>query len=123
MEGLRRELSRGAVVLAVLSVLGSGRRYGYELLSVVNELTGGVPEIKEGTLYPLLHRLEDAGQVVSTWEMIERDPAVGQRRRPPRKYYSLTTAGERQLELLRDEWEQVVDGMRSLLGATQGVKR
>lgn len=109
------------MVLAVLSVLGSGRRYGYELLSVVNELTGGVPEIKEGTLYPLLHRLEDAGQVASTWETPVREADGSQPRRPPRKYYLLTASGQQQLHLLRREWEQLVDGMGRLFGATQGA--
>lgn len=121
LDRLRRELARGAVVLAILSVLGAGRRYGYELLSVVNELTGGVPEIKEGTLYPLLHRLEDAGHVASTWETPGPETDRPQPRRPPRKYYLLTASGEQQLGLLRHEWEQLVDGMARLLGATQGA--
>lgn len=108
--------------MAILSVLGSGRRYGYELLSVVNELTGGVPEIKEGTLYPLLHRLEDAGHVASTWETPVREAGGAQPRTPPRKYYLLTASGEQQLGLLRKEWEQLVDGMGRLLGATQGAR-
>lgn len=122
LDRLRRELARGAVVLAILSVLGSGRRYGYELLSVVNALTGGVPELKEGTLYPLLHRLEDAGHVASTWETPVRDPSGTQPRTPPRKYYLLTPAGEQQLAVLRAEWEQLVEGMGRLLGATQGAR-
>lgn len=110
--------------LAVLSVLGAGRRYGYELLSVVVDLTGGVPEIKEGTLYPLLHRLEDAGLVEASWEANDRDPASPDApRTPPRKYYRLSAAGERQLELVRAEWEQLVEGMQRLLRAVEGVER
>ena len=98
--------------LAILSVLAGGRRYGYELLSVLNELTGGVPEMKEGTVYPLLHRLEDAGHITSTWEAHDRTP--------PRKYYLLTRAGESQLEVLRSEWSRLVDGMQRLLAAMEG---
>jgi PadR family transcriptional regulator PadR len=114
-ERLRRELARGTVELAMLAVLGSRRRYGYELLTVLNDLTGGVPEIKEGTLYPLLHRLEDAGYIESTWETHERTP--------PRKYYALTTAGRSQLATLRREWAQLVAGMDHLLGALEGAER
>lgn len=109
----RRELARGAVELALLSVLGSGARYGYELLTELNERSGGVPELKEGTLYPLLHRLEDAGMVVATWE------AHG--RTPPRKYYALSEAGRDQLTLLREEWDRLVTGMHRLFKSVQEV--
>lgn len=109
----RRELARGTVELALLSVLGSGPRYGYELLTELNERSGGVPELKEGTLYPLLHRLEDAGVVVATWE------AHG--RTPPRKYYALSDAGREQLVRLREEWERLVAGMNRLLEGAQEV--
>jgi PadR family transcriptional regulator PadR len=112
---LRRELARGTVELAILAVLGSGRRYGYELLGLLNDLSGGTPEIREGTLYPVLHRLEDAGQITSTWEAHDRTP--------PRKYYLLSTAGEAQLAALRAEWDRLVSGMRRLLEAVEGAQR
>ena len=111
---LRRELARGTIELAILSVLAGGRQYGYELLTELNGTTGGVPEVKEGTLYPLLHRLEDAGHVSSSWE------AEG--RTPPRKYYLLTAAGQAQLDEMRTEWQRLVAGMRRLLDG-EGAKR
>ena len=111
---LRRELARGTAELAILCVLASGRRYGYELLTQLNDLTAGVPEIKEGTLYPLLHRLEDSGYVSSTWQTHERTP--------PRKYYVLTTAGKGQLQLLRREWSRLVEGMQRVLASGGGTE-
>jgi PadR family transcriptional regulator PadR len=114
-ERLRRELARGTIELAILAVLGSGRRYGYELLSLLNDLTGGSPEIREGTLYPLLHRLEDAGHITSIWEAHDRTP--------PRKYYLLTESGDAQLAALRAEWERLMAGMQRLLGAVEGARR
>lgn len=113
VEKARRELARGTVELAILAMLGSRPRYGYELLTELNGLTGGVPELKEGTLYPLLHRLEDAGVVASTWE--------AQGRTPPRKYYELSAAGREQLAMLRGEWDRIVNGMRRLLRGTEEV--
>lgn len=110
---MRRELARGTVELAILSVLGSKPHYGYELLTELNALTGGVPELKEGTLYPLLHRLEDAGAVVPTWQ--------AQGRTPPRKYYALSSGGREQLAILRDEWDRLVKGMSRLLEKAQEV--
>ena len=104
---LRRELARGTAELAVLSVLKGGRRYGYELLKVLQQAGEGALEVREGTLYPLLHRLEDSGHISATWE------AEGRTR--PRKYYALTPAGRTYLALLQSEWSGLVDGMRRLL--------
>ncbi|MFB4285639.1 MULTISPECIES: PadR family transcriptional regulator [unclassified Nonomuraea] len=104
---LHRELARGTTELAVLSVLGVRRRYGYELLKVLRETGEGVLEVKEGTLYPLLHRLEDSGHILATWE------AEGRAR--PRKYYVITPEGRTYLAMLRAQWSSLVDGMRQLL--------
>jgi len=71
--------------------------------------------MKEGTVYPLLHRLEDAGHITSTWEAHDRTP--------PRKYYLLTPAGETQLEALRTEWGRLVEGMQRLLAAMKGTTK
>nr|PZN43137.1 MAG: hypothetical protein DIU60_13665 [Actinomycetota bacterium] len=113
---LRRELARGTAELAVLSILSSGRRYGYELLKLLQTAGAGVLEIKEGTLYPLLHRLEDAGLIASSWEV------EGGRGRP-RKYYSITDHGRGHLALLRAEWSELVEAMRALLDTLDGVHR
>ncbi|SEG76237.1 DNA-binding transcriptional regulator, PadR family [Thermomonospora echinospora] len=104
---LRRELARGTTELAVLSVLASQRRYGYELMKRLGQAGGGVLEIKEGTLYPLLHRLEDAGLITAAWE------AEGRSR--PRKYYSITPEGRAHLAVLRAEWAALVEAMGHLL--------
>ena len=103
----QRELSRGTVELAVLALIREQRRYGYDLLSTLARATGGFVGIKEGTLYPVLHRLEDAGYIKATWE------AEG--RGKPRKYYGITAAGRARLDLLRTEWERLAAGMEQLL--------
>lgn len=104
---LRRELARGTAELAVLSILSSGRRYGYELLRLLQGTGSGLLEIKEGTLYPLLHRLEDAGHVIPAWQ-------AGGRARP-RKYYTITPDGRRHVAMLRAEWSGLVNAMQELL--------
>ena len=103
----QRELSRGTVELAVLALIKEERRYGYELLSSLASATGGFVGVKEGTLYPVLHRLEDAGYIAATWE------AEG--RGKPRKYYGITRSGRARLELLRNEWQRLSAGMDQLL--------
>ena len=91
----------------MLAVLGAGRRYGYELLTVLKELTGGVPEIKEGTLYPLLHRLEDAGYIASEWGTSENNRRA--------KFYRLTALGKKQLQLETESWQRFADAVSLVL--------
>jgi PadR family transcriptional regulator, regulatory protein PadR len=115
LDRLHRELARGTAELAVLSMLSGGRRYGYELLKLLQREGAGVLEVKEGTLYPLLHRLEDGGHIVAVWET--------QGRTRPRKYYALTPEGRVHLTLLRTEWSGLVNGMQKLLEALGEAER
>jgi DNA-binding PadR family transcriptional regulator len=95
------ELRRGALVLAVLSRLRSPQ-YGYSLRQALAD--GGMP-IEEGTLYPLLRRLEAQGLLASEWNTGHS---------PPRRYYRLSSAGERTLAELAEAWRaqtQVIDGL------------
>ena len=94
------ELRRGVLVLAVLSRLRQ-RQYGYSLRQALAE--GGMP-IEEGTLYPLLRRLEGQGLLLSEW-----DTATA----PPRRYYRLGPEGERAFAELADAWRaqaEVING-------------
>jgi PadR family transcriptional regulator, regulatory protein PadR len=108
----QRELSRGTVELAVLALIQEERRYGYDLLTSLANASGGFLGIKEGSLYPVLHRLEDAGYIEATWE------AEG--RGKPRKYYRITEAGRARLALLRTEWDRLSAGMGQLLDGGKG---
>ena len=85
------ELRRGVLVLAVLSRLRQ-RQYGYSLRQALAE--GGMP-IEEGTLYPLLRRLEAQGFLLSEWDTGSA---------PPRRYYRLSADGERAFAELADAW-------------------
>lgn len=106
-EGIQRELSRGTMELAVLALIDARKRYGYDLLTSLTSASDGSIAIKEGTLYPALHRLEDAGYITASWE------AEG--RTAPRKYYRITKDGKTRLEALRTEWERLASGMERLL--------
>jgi len=103
----QNEFSRGALELAVLALIRTKPRYGYDLLTALGEATDGLLAVKEGTVYPILHRLEDAGYLSATWE------AEG--RGLPRKYYALTRAGQGRLRVLRGEWGRLVAGMTQLM--------
>lgn len=96
------ELRRGVLVLAVLSQLRSSQ-YGYSLRQALAER--GMP-IEEGTLYPLLRRLERQGLLTSEWRIEDG---------PPRRYYRLNDAGERLLRDLTHAWRSLVSTMDGLL--------
>jgi len=105
---IERELKRGSLELIVLHLLSSGEAYGYEIVSKLTERTGGALEVTDGTLYPVLYRLERGGFVTIRWET----PARG----VPRKYYRLTDAGTVELERLSREWTTFADAMARLIG-------
>lgn len=96
------ELRRGALVLAVLSQLRAVQ-YGYSLRHAL--ATRGMP-IEEGTLYPLLRRLESQGLLDSEWRIEDG---------PPRRYYRLNAAGDALLADLTATWNALVGTMAGLL--------
>jgi PadR family transcriptional regulator len=100
---MRTELRRGGLVMAVLAALRE-KHYGYSLRKRL--LDAGI-DIEEGTLYPLIRRLETQGLLESEW--IE---SAGRKRR----YYKATENGLHVLDQLRGEWSQMVLSLEQLLG-------
>ena len=104
---IARELKRGSIELIVLHLLSAGEAYGYEIVTKLTEATGGDLEVTDGTLYPVLYRLERAGWVAVRWDTPERGV--------PRKYYRLTDAGHTELAQLTRDWTTFADAMARLL--------
>jgi len=102
---LKKELMKGWLELAVLSVLRSGEDHGYQLLSRLRKAGG--PDLcpRPGNLYPILHRLEDRGWVSS------RAERTGRRRR---RVYRLTSKGRRALREETDRWGRMVGCLQTL---------
>jgi len=105
--GIERELKRGSLELIVLHLLAPGEAYGYEIVSKLTSQSNGTLEVTDGTLYPVLYRLERAGFVHVRWETPERGV--------PRKYYRLTEAGRHELAALSEEWTTFTKAMTKLL--------
>ena len=101
-DNLRLELRRGVVVLAVLSQMDTAR-YGY---SLIQRLAERGLDVEEGTLYPLLRRLEKQGLLESEWE-------IGEAR--PRKYYRISPLGRKVLAALTAEWLHTIEVMHLIL--------
>ena len=102
IEKLTQELRRGILVLATLSQLREPK-YGYAL---IDELSRQGLDIEQGTLYPLLRRLEDQGLLESEWNV------DGSR---PRRYYRISPTGDEVLTRLITEWEQLTGVIERLV--------
>ena len=101
-ENVVLELRRGMIVLAALSQLGT-EQYGYSLLKQLSDL--GL-EVDQGTLYPLLRRLESQGILESVWKLEESRP---------RRYYVISAEGKKLLPKLKKEWAGIVSVMDKML--------
>jgi PadR family transcriptional regulator, regulatory protein PadR len=110
LENTILELRRGVIALAVLSQLGD-EQYGYSLLK---RLSDEGLEVDQGTLYPLLRRLETQGLLQSTWKLEEARP---------RRYYVVSEDGKKLLPRLKQEWASMVAMMEKLLAQTGGPER
>lgn len=80
----------------ILSILLRGQNYGYQIIQRVKSISGGTLKWSDGMLYPVLHRLEKDGFIVSQWKKSEEGRY--------RKYYSLTDHGREELEAERKQW-------------------
>ena len=102
------ELIKGSTELLVLSLLRGGAMHGYEIIKEIKARSDGHLKVGEGSLYPLLHRLERDGFVAAEWGGLPgRD----------RRYYRLTPRGEAALAERQSEWRRHVLAVESVLGA------
>lgn len=110
---LGKDLVAASAAPLVLAILSEGENYGYAIVKRVHELSDGEIEWTEGLLYPLLHRLEDLGQVESMWGTAES----GRKRR----YYRITSAGQAALVDHRRQWRAVVDALTASFSAISQI--
>ena len=96
---LTKELVAASTEPLILSLLSEGENYGYALIQEVKRLSGDKIEWTDGMIYPVLHRMEDEGWIVSRWGEAEN----GRKR----KYYSLKKDGKKALKRQREQWVTV----------------
>lgn len=107
----RSQFLRGCARTLVLRLLSEQAMYGYELASALDARSNGIFALGQGTLYPLLYSLESKGLIRVARE--EEAPGSGRRRR----YYTLTSAGRRELDAGLTTWNDIARGMRLVLEA------
>ncbi|MBS0296557.1 MAG: helix-turn-helix transcriptional regulator [Proteobacteria bacterium] len=108
IEARKAQLLRGLMEIALLRLLRDEPEYGLEILERLRRDAG--LNVAEGTIYPLLHRLEKGGSIKSEWRI---DPSGGR----PRRYYALTPLGAEELEALSGEWRRISAALNTFLEA------
>ena len=99
------QVKRGILEYSILLLVDKKATYGYDLISALNKWE--VLSTSEGTIYPLLRRLEKDKLIESSWR--ETVPGV-----PPRKYYSLTVEGIKMLKTMNCEWEKLISSINQI---------
>jgi PadR family transcriptional regulator PadR len=102
-------LLQGTLDLLILKALTAGELHGLGVSRRIHQITKGTFDVQPGSLFPALHRLEEAGWLASTWK-----PSENNRRA---KYYRLTKAGQRQLTDETTQWNRIVLAMTQALKA------
>ena len=110
MEPQQTNLLQGTLDLLILKSLSLGQLHGLGISQRIEQITRGTFRVKPGSLFPALHRMEEAGWLRSAWG----ESATGRRA----KYYQLTRGGRSQLQAETNEWVRVATGIRLMLQAT-----
>jgi transcriptional regulator len=105
-------LLRGTMDLLILEILADAPNYGYAIVQRVLKRTRDALDLKEGSLYPALHRLEQRRCLASYWVRTDEGRE--------RKYYRITAAGARELRRRRRSWERFSAALRAILGGGHG---
>jgi transcriptional regulator len=103
------ELLKGTLDLLVLKTLTLEPRHGVGVADRIEQITGGTFLVKPGSLFPALHRLEQAGYITGEWSVTPEGHRA--------KYYRMTPAGQRQLAAETRNWERVVLAVGQVLAA------
>ena len=104
---INKELMKGSTTLLVLRLLETQNMYGYEMIKDLKERSENAFELKDGTLDPILHALEENGLIISYW-----DESTAKKR----KYYTITKEGRKHLKAKTEEWEIFSKGINQVIG-------
>ena len=107
MESKRIELPQGTLDLLILRTLAVGPQHGWAISERVQQVSSDVLQIRQGSLYPALHRLERRGWIKASWGTSDNNRRA--------KYYELTRTGQQQLEVEKGAWEQLIAAVAQVL--------
>lgn len=104
---INKELLKGSTTMLILEMLKNQNMYGYEMIKKLSEKSENIFELKEGTLYPILHTLEEDNLITSYW-----DETTAKKR----KYYAITEKGKKNLKDKKEEWKIFSNGINRVIG-------
>ena len=99
MPSSKINLLQGTLDLLILKALGAGELHGLGVSRLIAQITNGTFEVKPGSLFPALHRMEEAGWLTAFWGESENNRRA--------KFYKLTRTGQRQLQTETEEWNRI----------------
>jgi PadR family transcriptional regulator PadR len=106
MKNYRQQLKKGIMATVILKIIANKTTYGYEIIKALRQYQTLVT--KEGSLYPILYRLEDEGLITSDWVLSDNS-------KKPRKFYTITAEGRTQLKQVSAEWQLFASEVSAVL--------
>ena len=107
------ELPQGTLDLLILKTIALEPQHGWAISERVQQLSCHVLQVRQGSLYPALHRLERKGYVRSRWSATEHNRRA--------KYYELTARGRKRLEVQKNGWRKLAAAVGQILDASEGA--
>ena len=111
----KSDLPQGTLDLLILKIVALAPLHGYRIAQRLEQVSRGVVQVPEGSLYPALHRLENRGLLAADWKI------TGTGREA--KFYRLTGKGRKQLEAEAASWQRLIDAVALILGMADGGAR
>src|SRR6201987_5266864 len=112
MAALKSDLPQGTLDLLILKAIAVEPVHGYAIAQRLDQVSRGVVQVPEGSLYPALHRLENRGFLAADWKRTETGREA--------KFYRLTRKGRKQLETEAASWQRLIDAVGLILGMADG---
>lgn len=112
MAAAKSDLPQGTLDLLILKTIALGPVHGYAIAQRLEQVSRGVVQVPEGSLYPALHRLENRRLLTADWKQTETGREA--------KFYRLTRKGRKQLEAEAASWQRLIDAIGLILGMADG---
>lgn len=112
MAALKSDLPQGTLDLLILKAVAVEPIHGYAIAQRLEQVSRGVVQVPEGSLYPALHRLENRGYLAADWKKTDTGREA--------KFYTLTRKGRKQLEAEASSWQRLSEAVGLILGMTEG---
>jgi transcriptional regulator len=103
----RIELPQGTLDLLILKTVALGPQHGWAISERVQQMSSDALQVRQGSLYPALHRLERRGWIKASWSTTDNNRRA--------KYYALTRSGAKQLEAQTDSWRRLIAAVGQIL--------